>query len=394
MNEHERTIELLEKIAKRYDLSNLGEILRNESTDIFKKDIFISLKNIVRAFESEGDTLELLKGSRNVYDSPIFSVNPQAGTFLIKKEPDFEKAIDDMEKYSFCFKLSPYHIINTYLAVIEAQITGLELEKLYHRSIEYLEDSITDSLNENPNWDKNTLINDQPLLIIPIGAAGCGKSTLYRELSDVVNISCDNIRYLLFKSFGPCFGSWESCLSWWVVNHLTDNYLEKGYHVFYNGVNTDLEYRSPITMEDPDPLFAGMSYETRLVYFEPPVELSEDELKELKGINLWKTPIDEVSFSEFSPNVSKILEMINNNYKRTQARTKEIAEGKQEQDPFDVLYTVPAPVVKLFVEQSFNRPSGNNVTSILRKELPDASQRKEFYQKYAQEIMSKQKGKP
>ncbi len=380
-------LKLLRRIAEEYNLPKLEEVLKDNTDLLLKKDIYVCLDGIVKAVESSGDTLRLLREAKNVYGSPVFAVNLQNGTFLIKKEPDFEKAIEALKQYSFCFKLSPYHIINTYLAVVEAQVTGLDLKKLCEEGVKHIEGSIEQALKNNRAWDRDTLTGNHPLLIMPVGAAGCGKSTFYRELSNVVNISCDNIRRLLFKDFGPCFSSWESCLSWWVVNYLTDKYLKEGYNVFYNGVNTDLEYRSPVTMEDTNPLFAGMPYDIKLVYFENSVKLKEEELKELKSINLWSTPIDEINLSGFSGNVSKIIEMIRNCYQRTLTRTKEISRGKREQDPYDVLYSVPASVIKLFVEQSFDRPEGSNVTVIQRKELPDADQRAAFYRKYAREVM-------
>ncbi len=380
-------LKLLKRIAEKYNLPKLEEVLKDNTDLLLKKDIYVCLDGIVKAVESSGDTLRLLREAKNVYGLPVFAVNLQNGTFLIKEEPDFEKAIDALKQYPFCFKLSPYHIINTYLAIVEAQVTGLDLKKLCGKGVKHIDGSIEQALKNNRAWDRDTLTGDHPLLIMPVGAAGCGKSTFYRELSNVVNISCDNIRWLLFKDFGPCFSSWESCLSWWVVNYLTDKYLKEGYNVFYNGVNTDLEYRSPVTMEDTNPLFAGMPYNIKLVYFESSVKLKEEELKELKSINLWSTPIDEINLSGFSDNVSKIIEMIRNCYQRTLTRTKEISKGKREQDPYNVLYAVPASVIKLFVEQSFDRPEGSNVTVIQRKELPDADQRAAFYRKYACEVM-------
>lgn len=293
-----------------------------------------------------------------------------------------------MENFSNCFKLSPYSIINTYLAVVEAQITGFDLAELYKKGEKHIEDFIGHSLKNNSNWAEKTLVGKNPVLIIPIGAAGGGKSTFYRELSNVVNISCDNVRYLLFKEFGPCFGSWESCLAWWTVNQLTDNYLNGGYSVFYNGVNTDMEYRSPITMENPDPLYAGIPYKIKLVYFEPPVKLTPDELKELKSINLWTNPAEKIDITSLSPNVAKIMELIKNNFQRTLLRTKEIADGKKQQNQFDVLYPVPAAIVKLFVEQSFDMPKGENVIIIPRKEIPDERNRSAFYRGYAKQMLN------
>lgn len=388
MSADEKTMEILEELAKKYSLDRLDKVLSDKKTKIKEKDIYISLKGIIDAVDASGDTLEELKKAKNLYGAPVFSVNPVKGEFLIKALPDINKAINDMEKYSFCFKLSPYHIINTFLAILEAQVTGFSLDALVQKGIEHIEDSIKDSLINNPNWSAEHMTSDSPVLIMPVGAAGCGKSTFYRELSDVINISCDNIRYLLFNNFGPCFTSWESCLSWWVVNYLTDAYIGKGYSVFYNGVNTDLEYRSPITMESPDPLFAGIPYDVRIVYFEPPVHLSENELSELKGINLWAEDIEILDFNKFSKDVQNILRMVRDNYRRTLSRTKEISEGRAEQDPFDILYAVPAPVVKLFVEQSFDRPEGENVTVVNRKDLPDPKERASFYHSYAKEVQS------
>ncbi|MCD6311465.1 MAG: hypothetical protein J7M11_03300 [Elusimicrobia bacterium] len=387
MNADERTVALLKEIAEKYSIDKLAAVLGEENTILKKTDIFICLRDIVKAAENGEDVLANLKEAKNVYKSPIFAVNPAKGEFMIKHAPDFAEAVSDMEKYSFCFKLSPYHIINTFLAVIEAQITGMDLDELYSKAEKHIEDSIEDALKNNPNWNKDTLTVKEPKLIMPVGAAGCGKSTFYRELPNVVNFSCDNVRYLLFKSFGPCFSSWESGLAWWVVNRLTDTYLSRGYNVFYNGVNTDLEYRSPITMEDKDPLFAGMPYDVKLIYFEPPVKLSDEELKQLKSVNLWSQKIEEMDMTTLSPNVKSIMELIKGNYMRTLARTKDISEGKVQQNPFDILYAVPAAIVKLFVEQSFDVPKGENVTVIPRIEIPDDAERTVFYREHAAKVI-------
>jgi len=388
MNADEKTIELLKKLAGRYGAEKLGKILEDKNSLLFKTDIFICLRDTLKAGTGEGDVLELLKEAKNVYKSPVYALNAREGTFRIKAAPDFDKALNDMENHKFCFKLSPYHIINTFLALVEAQVTGFDLEELLSKGRKHIENSIAFSLKNNPGWNSEKLTVSNPRLIMPVGGAGSGKSTLYRELSDVINFSCDNIRYILFREFGPCFSSWESCLAWWVVNRLTDEYLEKGYNIFYNGVNTDLEYRSPITMENPDPLFAGMPYKVKLAYFEPPVKLSSEELEELKAVNLWAEKIEEFDTSKLSPNVAKIMALIKNNYMRTLNRTKEISEGRAEQDNFDILYAVPAAIVKLFIEQSFTEPKGENVVFVPRKEIPDAGERAAFYREYAEKILS------
>ncbi len=383
-----KTVQILKDIAQKYDLNNLKEILEDEDSVLFKKDIFISLNNILNAKLAEGDTLELLKKAKNIYEAPIFVIDPEKEIYKVEKEPNFEKAKKTLKRYSYCFNLSPYHIINTYLAIVVAQVAEINLDELISKGDEHIKDSIAHSLHNNPNWDEENLKTDNPKLIMPVGAAGCGKSTFYSELSNVVNFSCDNVRYLLFKEYGPCFSSWESCLSWWVVNRLLDHYIKEGYHTFYNGVNTDLEYRSPITMEDSDPIFKGMPYNIEIVYFEPPVELTDEELEELRSVNLWEKSIEEIDFNQYSYNVAKVLEMVRDNYKRTLARTEKINAGEVQQDPFDVLYAVPAPVVKLFVEQSFDKPKGDSVTVVKRKEIPDPVERSRFYKKYAQKVMS------
>lgn len=387
MAENNATRDLLKKVSDRYGLKNLKDVIGNDESLLFKKDVYICLHNILKAVLSGGDVLAGLREAKNVYGAPVFAVNAQKGTYRIKSAPDFDKAIGDLKNFSNCFKLSPYSIINTFLAVAEAQITGFDLSKLYKTGTGHIEGMIEDALKNNPNWDKNNLTSKNPVLIVPIGAAGTGKSTFYRELSNVINISCDNIRYLLFKEFGPCFSSWESCLSWWTVNQLTDYYLDKGYSVFYNGVNTDMEYRSPVTMENPDSLYAGIPYNIKIVYFEPPVKLNPAELGELKAVNLWSVPIDKIDTGSLPPNVAKIMELIGNNFQRTMARTKEIGEGKKKQDPFDVLYSVPAPIVKLFVEQSFEQPSGKNIIIVPRREIPGESKRAEFYREYARKVL-------
>lgn len=378
---HRETRNLLKKVADIYGLKKLLDIVKNDNSLLYEKDIYICLHNMVDALLSEGNVLENLRSAKNLYNYPIFAVNSQKEIFIVKNKPDFEEAILQMKNFSNCFHLNPYSIVNTFLTIIEAQITGFDLSKLYEKGKKHVEDFIRYSLK-----NEKTLISKKHVLIIPIGAAGSGKSTFYRELSNVINISCDNVRYLLFKEFGPCFGPWESCLAWWTVNQLTDNYLNNGYSVFYNGVNTDIEYRTPLTMENSDPLYSGIPYKIKLVYFEPSVKLSPDELKELKAINLSTKSIDEIDLALLSPNVAKTMELIKNNFQRTLMRTKEITSGKKQQDQFNVLYSVSAAIVKLFVEQSFDVPKDKNVVIIPRKEIPDEKKRSAFYRGYAKQI--------
>jgi len=191
------TKSLLKKIADKYGIKKLSDVVDNNRSLLYEKDVFICLHNIVDASLAPGDILENLRSAKNLYNSPIFAVNSQKGIFLIKNKSDFEKAILRMKDFSNCFHLNPYSIINTFLAIIETQITGFDLEKLYEKGKKHVGDFIKYSLKNNSNWDKKTLISKSPVLIIPIGAAGGGKSTFYRELSNVINISCDNVRYLL-----------------------------------------------------------------------------------------------------------------------------------------------------------------------------------------------------
>lgn len=384
MSTNQETRKIFGQIADKYKLPALAEIIKSDEHIIWKKDITICIANILKAAQADGDTKELLKDAKNMYNGPIFAINAAEKKYLIKAEPDFDKAMKDLAKFDFCFKLSPYHVINTYLAILIAQITEQDPNALLKKGEEHMEAFIAASLKENKNWNKDTLTSKNPKLIIPIGAAGCGKSTFYHELGNVVNASCDNIRYMLFKEFGPCFAPWESTLAWFVVNRMTDLYLGRGYSVFYNGVNTDLEYRSPITMENPDALYAGIPYRMKLVYFEPTVSLTSSEVNELRAINLWGTTLDKVDRKGLSPNVCKILDLIQTNTERTMERTKAIREGKAEQDPFDILYPVPPAIVKMFMEQSFAKPQGPNVVVVPRKEIPDAAERAAFYRKYAE----------
>lgn len=383
MTFYQGTKDILGKIAEKYRLSRLAEVIKDHDSIVWAKDVTLCVTNILKAVDAGGDTKALLKEAKNMYNTPIFGVNPKEGVFRITAAPDPAKAVDEMAKYDFCFKLSPYHVINTYLTILTAQVTGYDPSTLVTQGEKHLEAFIAHSLKENPNWKKDQLTSKNPLLVIPIGAAGCGKSTFFRELGNVVNASCDNIRYLLFQAHGPCFAPWESTLAWWVVNRLTDVYLGRGYSVFYNGVNTDPEYRSPITMENPHPLFAGMPYKFKLAYFEPPVSLNDKELAELKGINLWATPLEKVDREKLSANVKSVLDLITRNFERTMERTSAIRQGKAQQDPFDILYPVPPAIVKLFVEQSFSRPSGANVVVVPRREIPDAEKRAAFYREYA-----------
>lgn len=387
MTIHAGTKKIFEKIAEKYKLASLARIIKIDDHILWKKDVTICVTNILKAVEAEGETRELLKEAKNMYNGPIFAINAQEGKYLIKADPNPEKAVEDLAKFDFCFKLSPYHVVNTYLAILVAQVTAQDLNSLLKKGEEHMEAFIAAALKSNPNWKKASLTSDKPLLIIPIGAAGCGKSTFYQELGNVVNASCDNIRYMLFKEFGPCFAAWESTLAWFVVNRLTDIYLSRGYNVFYNGVNTDLEYRSPITMENPDPLYAGIPYRMKLVYFEPTVSLTPEEVGQLRAINLWATTLDKVDRTGLSQNVCKILDLIQRNTERTMERTKAIREGKAEQDQFDILYPVPPAIVKMFMEQSFTKPQGPNVVIVPRKEIPDAAKRAAFYREYADKAL-------
>jgi len=48
---------------------------------------------------------------------------------------------------------------------------------------------------------------------------------------------------------------------------------------------------------------------------------------------------------------------------------------------------VPAAIVKLFVEQSFDVPEGDNVTVIPRIEIPDDAERTAFYREHASKVI-------
>lgn len=387
-NAAEMTQGFLAAAAQQYGLTRLrGELDKGDASLLRKTDLWISLSSIIEQAFFSGGGLAGLYGAKNMYKGPIFGA-ADAPKPVVKAMPDLAAAVAALRQFEYCFALNAYQQVNTLLAIVVAQITGNDLADCLARGKGHIEGAIQDALANNPVWNKATLTVKKPVLVIPIGAAGCGKSTFYKQLPNVVNISCDNVRYLLFSSFGPCFQAWESTLAWWTVNALTDLYLRQGYHVFYNGVNTDLEYRSPVTMENPDSLYAGNGYDIRLVYFEPPAQLNETELAELKGINLWAKKIEEVDFAALSPNVRRIMDLIRTNYTRTMERTAEIRAGKRQQDPYDILYSVPAAIVKLFVEQSFNRPTRGNITAVPRKEIPDAAQRESFYRDYARQALA------
>ncbi|MBP7654209.1 hypothetical protein KA977_12360, partial [Candidatus Dependentiae bacterium] len=386
------TRNIIKIIGLKYAVPKLIEEVSKENSTLYGKDVYICLRNIVDAVAFKGKSVEekfkALSEAKNIYNQSIFSLSYDQKSFLIKNLPDFDEVIDNIKFFRSCFSMNIYNMANTILTMTICQITGYDLNTLFLEGISHIERFIQHSLFTNKNWDLKTLQSNSPKLIIPIGAAGCGKSTFYKELGNVINISCDNVRYLLFKQYGPCFQSWESSLSWWVVNTLTDYYLNRGYSVFYNGVNTDAQYRSPMTMEVHDSIYEGLKYNIKLVYFEPPVKLNHQELQELKNINLWAQPIEKMDFSKISSNVRKIMEMIKNNFERTMQRTKEIRDGIREQDPFDILYSVPAPIVKMFVEQNFDVPNTNNVTIIPRKEIPDENERIKFYRSYTEKLIN------
>jgi len=115
--------------------------------------------------------------------------------------------------------------------------------------------------------------------------------------------------------------------------------------------------------------------------------LTPEELQELKDINLWATQLDDLNLGDYSENVQKVMDMIKINYERTVARTAEITAGKAEQDPYDVLYSVPPAIVKLFIEQSFDRPEFDNLVVVEQKEIPDEQERKEFYINKGKEVI-------
>lgn len=383
---------IIKIIALKYGVPQLLEEISRDNSTLYGKDVYICFRSIIEAVAFKGKTaeekLKALTEAKNIYNQGIFSLTYDQKSFIVKNLPDFDEVIENLKFFKNCFSMNIYNMVNTILTMTKCQITGYDMNSLFLEGMAHIERFIQFSLFTNKNWNLKTLQSDSPKLIIPIGAAGCGKSTFYKELGNVINISCDNIRYLLFKQHGPCFQSWESSLSWWVVNSLTDYYLNKGYSVFYNGVNTDPQYRSPMTMEVRDSIYEGLKYNIKLAYFEPPVKLNPNELKELKDINLWAQSIEKMDLSKISSNVKKIMEMIKNNFERTMQRTKEIREGIREQDPFDILYSVPAPIVKMFVEQNFDLPKTENVTIIPRKEIPDESERIKFYRGFADKIMN------
>ncbi len=382
------TRSFLAAAAQQYGLTRLqGELDKGEASLLLKTDLWLSLSSIIEQAFFAGQSTAALYEAKNMYKGPIFGP-ANAAAPVVKALPDLAAAVAALKQFEYCFALNAYQQVNTLLALVVAQITGNDLAACLAQGKGHIEGGIKDALANNPVWNRATLTTQRPVLVVPIGAAGCGKSTFYKQLPNVINISCDNVRYLLFSAFGPCFQPWESTLSWWTVNALTDCYLRQGYHVFYNGVNTDLEYRSPITMENPDSLYAGNTYDIRLAYFEPPAVLSDAELAELKGINLWATKLEEVDFAKLSPNVRTVMELIRTNFNRTMERTAEIRAGKRQQDPFDILYSVPAAIVKLFVEQSFTRPTKGQVTFIPRREIPDAAQREAFYREYAAKVLA------
>ena len=387
-NAAEMTGSFLAAAAAQYGLKRLqGELDKGEASLLRKTDLWICLASIIeQAFFPGGGTAPLY-AAKNMYKGPIFGA-ADAPKPVVKALPDLAAAVAALKQFEYCFALNAYQQVNTLLALVVAQITGNDLAACLARGKEHIAGAINDALANNPVWNKATLTTKKPVLVIPIGAAGCGKSTFYKQLPNVINISCDNVRYLLFSTFGPCFQPWESTLAWWTVNALTDFYLRQGYHVFYNGVNTDLEYRSPVTMENPDSLYAGNGYDIRLVYFAPPAELNPTELAELKGINLWSTKLEDVDFAALSPNVRRVMEIIRTNFNRTMERTAEIRAGKRQQDQYDILYSVPAAIVKLFVEQSFNCPTRGKIVAIPRREIPDAAARDAFYRDYARQTLA------
>ncbi|HOK41628.1 MAG TPA: hypothetical protein PLD27_11385 [bacterium] len=390
-NARQFTVNLLKVIALKYGLENFLKELEKENSTLFKKDIYICFENIVDAVIFKGTDTEskiaALKNAKNIYNMPIFLI--EGDRFNIKRLPDFYRIIDNVRFFEKSLNMNIYNTMNTILTLLKVQITGTNLNEMFYMSVGHIERSIENAFLTNPNWDRKKETSKNPILIMPIGASGCGKSTFYKVLSNVVNISCDNIRYLLFKDYGPCFKSWESTICWWIVNNLTDFYIRRGYSVFYNGVNTDREYRAPMTMEVHDPIYEGLKYNLKLVYFEPPNGLTEEELQELKAVNLWKEDIMTLDIDKYSPKVANILRLIKSNYERTVARTELINKGEQEQDPYDVQYLVPPAVIKIFVEQSFVKPTGDNVIYIPRKNIPDAKERMEFYKFYAQKLFEK-----
>lgn len=386
----EYTVNLIKTIALKYGLAKLLKVVEDPDTILFQKDIYICFENIVNAVIFKGKTdeekLEALKEAKNIYNAPIFLADEAGTKYNIVNVPDFYRLIDSVRFFEKSLHMNVYNTINTILTLLISQIIDVNLNELFYLGIGHIERSIENAFITNPIWDRKHETTENPRLIMPIGAAGCGKSTFYKVIPNVVNISCDNIRYLLFHKFGPSFKSWESTISWWIVNNLTDFYIRRGYTVFYNGVNTDQEYRAPITGEISDPLYEGLMYNIKLVYFEPTVMLNEKELETLKSVDLWSNKFEDLNFDDYSENVKKTLEFIKMNYERTVSRTKNIKEGIQDQDPYDILYLVPPAIVKLFVEQSFVKPTGDKVITIPRKNIPDDKEREEFYKSFIPKI--------
>lgn len=389
-NAREWTVNLLKTIALKYGLNNLLKVLENPETILFKKDIYICIENIVEAVVFQGNSkeekLESLKSAKNVYNAPIFIADAASKKYNIVNLPDFYRLIDSVRFFEKSLKLNVYNTVNTILTLLVAQVIDVNLNEMFYLGIGHIERSIENAFLTNSTWTRDKETSDKPVLVMPIGAAGCGKSTFYKVIPNLVNISCDNIRYLLFSKFGPSFSSWESTISWWVVNNLTDFYLRRGYSVFFNGVNTDQEYRTPLTGEVNDPIYEGIKFNIKLVYFEPTVMLNDEELSILKSVDLWSKSLDDINFDDYPEKVRLTLEFIKLNYERTVSRTQKINEGTQEQDPYDILYLVPPAIVKLFVEQSFVRPTGENVIYIPRKNIPDDKEREDFYKSFVPKV--------
>ena len=90
---HVETRNLLKKVAARYGLKKLSDVVENDNSLLYEKDVYICLHNIVDAALMPGDVIENLRLAKNLYNSPVFAVNFQKGIFLIKNKPDFEEAI-------------------------------------------------------------------------------------------------------------------------------------------------------------------------------------------------------------------------------------------------------------------------------------------------------------
>jgi len=108
-------------------------------------------------------------------------------------------------------------------------------------------------------------------LIIPIGPAGCGKSSYYKKFYSNYFLVCpDLIRFRILDSENTkIYFSYEIEPEVWnEAYQIYDEALNKNYNIFFDSTNLTLKYRYPLVAKA-----LKKSYFIHIIYFKIPIEI-------------------------------------------------------------------------------------------------------------------------